>query len=271
MVVVARGESFDDACHGGNSRRFKASMLIAVLADIHANREALDAVLERLREFDIDRLVLLGDLVGYGPDPGYAVDTAIHLVEEGGICLLGNHDEAVIGSPAGMNENARAAIFWTQRQLNSAQSRFLSGLTLVHRERGFLFTHASASRPATWPYVRDAADAERCLQASDAATVVCGHTHIPAIFYGRPGASVASFTPLANKPAPLLATRRHVVVAGSVGQPRDGNPAACVALLDDEEMTVTMLRIPYDFDTTAEKIRTAGLPGWLGMRLKIGR
>lgn len=246
-------------------------MLIAVLADIHANREALDAALERLKDFDIDRLVLLGDLVGYGPDPGYAVDTAIRLVDEGAICLLGNHDEAVLGGPAGMNENARAAIFWTQGKLNAGQSEFLSRLTLAHREREFLFTHASASSPATWPYVRDAADAARCLQVSDAPTVVCGHTHMPAIFYARNGASVASFTPIANKPAPLLATRRHVVVVGSVGQPRDGNPAACVALLDDQEMTVTMLRIPYDFDTTAEKIRTAGLPVWLGMRLKIGR
>lgn len=271
MVVGARGKSFDDACLGGNSQRLPAPMLIAVLADIHANREALDAVLERLRDFDIGRLVLLGDLVGYGPDPGYAIDTAIRLVEEGAICLLGNHDEAVLSNPAGMNENARAAIFWTQGKLNTGQLQFLGRLTLAHREGGFLFTHASASSPATWPYVRDAADAERCLQASDAAAVVCGHTHMPAIFYARPGAPIACFTPIANKPAPLLATRRHVVVAGSVGQPRDGNPAACVALLNDEEMTVTMLRIPYDFDTTAEKIRIAGLPGWLGMRLKIGR
>lgn len=246
-------------------------MLIGILSDIHANREALDAVLERLRGIAVDRLVLLGDIVGYGPDPAYAVDTALRLVGEGAVCLLGNHDEATIGTPAGMNENARAAILWTQRQLSEGHTAFLRGLPLTHREGDFLFTHASAAQPATWPYVQDAADAALCLQATDVQTVVCGHTHVPAIYYARPGSPVTSFTPLSNKSAPLFATRRHVVVAGSVGQPRDGNPAACIALLDTGGMTATMLRVPYDWDATAQKIAAAGLPTWLGMRLRIGR
>lgn len=247
-------------------------MLIAVLADIHANREALDAVLERIRGIEIEKLVLLGDLVGYGPDPGYVADIAMRLAEEGAVCLLGNHDEAAAtGNASGMSENARAAILWTRRQLTTTQSAFLGRLPLAYRQGDFLFTHASAARPAAWPYIKDTADADRCLAATDAGTVVCGHTHVPAIYYARPGSPVTSFTPLDNKPAPLLATRRHVVVTGSVGQPRDGNPAACVALLATDPMSVTMLRVPYDSDTTAGKIAAAGLPGWLGMRLKIGR
>src|SRR6188508_206202 len=98
-------------------------MRIAILSDIHANREALDAVLETVGGLDVDEIVLLGDIVGYGPDPAYAVDIAGELVSRGALCLLGNHDEAMC-SPSGgrdMTENARVAIEWTRRQLSSAQ------------------------------------------------------------------------------------------------------------------------------------------------------
>lgn len=246
-------------------------MLVAILADIHANREALDAVVDRLDRIKPDRLVLLGDLVGYGPDPGYVVDFAMRLVEKGVVCLAGNHDAAIAEGPVKMNESARAAILWTRKQLDAAQAAFLKQLPLVQHAGDFLFVHASASNPAAWSYIDGAADAQKCLGATDAAYVICGHTHVPAIYYARAGTPVSRFTPIANKPAPLLSMRRHVIVAGSVGQPRDGNPAACVALLDDEEMTMTMLRVPYDHEATAAKIDKADLPRWLGMRLKIGR
>ena len=110
-----------------------------------------------------------------------------------------------------------------------------------------------------------------CLAATEARTVICGHTHLPAVFYARAGREPVAFIPLRNVPAPLSAVHRHVVVVGAVGQPRDGDPAACFALLDTQAREVTMMRVPYDSQDTARKIRAAGLPDWLGLRLQIGR
>lgn len=246
-------------------------MRIAVLSDIHANREALATVLEVVRRQKPDRLVLLGDLVGYGPDPGFVVDTAQELVAAGALCLLGNHDEAAVRGPAGMTPHAHEAALWTHGQLSDGQLAFLSGLPLSGEIAGVLFVHASARSPAAWPYVENARAASQCLAATEAATVFCGHTHVPAIFYARPGHEPVQFTPRRNLAAPLSALRRHVVVVGAVGQPRDGDPAACFALLDTDRAEVTMLRVPYDSQATAQKIAAAGLPEWLGMRLQIGR
>ncbi|CDX11000.1 conserved hypothetical protein [Mesorhizobium sp. ORS 3324] len=246
-------------------------MRIAILSDIHANREAFDAVLEAVHERAPDQLVLLGDLVGYGPDPVYVVEKAADLVEDGAVCVMGNHDDAVVASRTDMTENARVAIEWTAERLAREHFDFLARLPLSLRSEDRLYVHASAERPEKWLYIRDAAAAERCLSSSDARFIFCGHTHIPAIYYALPGARPIHFSPLGNVAAPLSALRRHLVVVGAVGQPRDGNPAACFALLDTERREVTMVRVPYDHEETARKVQASGLPAWLGMRLKIGR
>lgn len=246
-------------------------MRIAILSDIHANREAFDAVLEVVRKQAPDQLVLLGDLVGYGPDPVYVVEKAAHLVEGGAFCIKGNHDEAAALGRTDMTENARTAIEWTRERLARAQLDFLAQLPLSSRSGDRLYVHASAERPEKWLYIRDVDAAERCLSSSDARFIFCGHTHIPAIYYALPGRRPVHFRPLDNVGAPLSELRRHLVVVGAVGQPRDGNPAACFALLDTERREVTMVRVPYDHEKTARKIQASGLPGWLGMRLKIGR
>lgn len=246
-------------------------MRIAILSDIHANREAFEAVLEVVRKLEPDRLVLLGDLVGYGPEPGFCVDAAQELAAAGAICIRGNHDEAAVHGPAGMTPNAHEAALWTRTQLGAGQSAFLAGLPLTAELDGVLFVHASARDPAAWHYVRDLRSAAACLAATEARMVVCGHTHLPTIFYARAGREPVAFVPLRNVPAPLSAAHRHVVVVGAAGQPRDGDPAACLALLDTRAREVTMIRVPYDSQETARKIRAAGLPDWLGLRLQIGR
>ncbi|MEP9389759.1 metallophosphoesterase family protein [Mesorhizobium sp. KR9-304] len=246
-------------------------MRVAILSDIHANREAFDAALEIVRDLGPDEIVLLGDLVGYGPDPVHAIETAAELVAGGALCILGNHDEAVVQPGRGMTENARVAAAWTRKQLAPAHLDFLRNLPLSLASEDRLYVHASADRPADWQYMRDLDAAERCLSSSLARTIICGHTHIPAIYYALPGKRPVHFRPHDDIPAPLSPLRRHVVVVGSVGQPRDGNPAACFALADTERRTVTMIRTPYDCDRTAGKIAACGLPAWLGMRLKIGR
>ena len=246
-------------------------MRIAILSDIHANREAFDAVLEVVEKQAADQLVLLGDLVGYGPDPVYVVEKAADLVEAGALCIMGNHDEAAASGRSGMTENARIAIEWTRERLARVHLDFLGKLPLSLRSEDRLYVHASAERWKKWAYIRDVDAAQRSLSSSDARFIFCGHTHIPTIYYALPGSRPVHFQPLSNVAAPLSELRRHLVIVGAVGQPRDGNPAACFALLDTERREVTMVRVPYDHEETARKIRASGLPGWLGMRLKIGR
>jgi diadenosine tetraphosphatase ApaH/serine/threonine PP2A family protein phosphatase len=246
-------------------------MRTAILSDIHANREAFDAVIAVVRDLGVDRIVLLGDLVGYGPDPVHIVEQAAALVEDGAVCIKGNHDEAAVIGAKGFSEDARDAIEWTRKQLGQDHVGFLDRLPLSWSDEDRLFVHASACEPGRWHYIDGVRSAAQCLDASDARAIFCGHTHVPALFYALPERPPACFTPIANRPAPLSALRRHVIVIGSVGQPRDGLPAACFGLLDTDERAVTMVRVPYDAAETARKIAARSLPRWLGMRLLIGR
>lgn len=245
-------------------------MLIAIFTDIHGNREALEACLAHAARHPIDRYVFLGDIVGYGADPGFSIDTVKDLAARGAIALLGNHS-AAIGSPERMNDDAMAAIEWTRRQLTKDQREFLESLPLSAADDDRLYVHASAASPAAWDYVLDERAAARSLTATDAAVTFCGHTHLPALFHLTGTGNIAAFDPDAGVALPLNPQRRWVAVIGAVGQPRDRNPAACYALYDDGPRTLTYVRVPYDVDTAARKIRAAGLPPFLAARLAAGR
>jgi diadenosine tetraphosphatase ApaH/serine/threonine PP2A family protein phosphatase len=246
-------------------------VLIAIFTDIHGNREAFEACLAHAGRHPIDRYVFLGDLVGYGADPGFVVDTVKDLAARGAIALLGNHDSAAIGLPERMNDDAMAAAEWTRRQLTPDQHAFLTGLPLTVEDDDRFYVHASAASPAAWDYVLDERAAARSLMATDAAVTFCGHTHLPALFHMTATAKIAAFDPDAGVAIPLTPQRRWVAVIGAVGQPRDRNPAACYALYDDGPRTLTYVRVPYDVDTAARKIRDAGLPAFLAARLALGR
>jgi diadenosine tetraphosphatase ApaH/serine/threonine PP2A family protein phosphatase len=246
-------------------------MRIAVLTDLHANREATEAVLAAVGPLAPDRTMILGDVVGYGPDPVWAVETVAGLVVKGATCLMGNHDEAAVAGGGDMVSAAEEAIRWTRTRLSPDHLAFLAGLPLTAEAGDLLFVHASAARPEAWDYVLDVDTADRCLRATTARTVVCGHTHRPALFYALGERRPVHYRPIDNEPAPLSALRRHVAVVGAVGQPRDGNPAACFGLMDTAAGTITMVRVPYDHGTTARKIREAGLPERLAGRLAGGR
>jgi diadenosine tetraphosphatase ApaH/serine/threonine PP2A family protein phosphatase len=246
-------------------------VLIAIFTDIHGNREALEACLAHAGRHSIDRYVFLGDLVGYGADPGFVVDTVKDLATRGAIALLGNHDSAAIGMLERMNDDAMAAAEWTRRQLTADQHAFLTGLPLTAEDDDRLYVHASAASPAAWDYVLDERAAARSLMATDAAVTFCGHTHLPALFHMTATAKMAAFDPDAGVAIPLTPQRRWIAVIGAVGQPRDRNPAACYALYDDGPRTLTYVRVPYDVETAARKIRSAGLPPFLAARLASGR
>jgi len=246
-------------------------VLIAIFTDIHGNREALEACLAHAARFPIERHVFLGDLVGYGADPGFVVDTVRDFAARGAMVLLGNHDSAAMGIPESMNDMAVAAIKWTRRQLTNSQREFLESLPLTVEDDDRLYVHASAASPAAWDYVLDERAAAHSLTATDAAITFCGHTHLPALFHMAARASVAAFEPDAGIALTLTPERRWVAVIGAVGQPRDRNPAACYALYNDGARTLTYVRVPYEVETAARKIRDAGLPPFLAARLAQGR
>lgn len=245
-------------------------MLIALLADVHANREALESCLAHAHARDAGRFIFLGDHVGYGADPEWAVDTIREYVSAGAVALLGNHDAAVDDRAGSMNATAQAAIEWTRGQLDPVQRRFLAGLPLTFEDEGSLFVHADATAPRRWLYVTEAGDAIRSMRATHHRMTFCGHVHRPAIYSLSAVLKLTTFRPVTGIAVPLLSQRRWLTVLGSVGQPRDGNPAASYAMLDTSRDEVTFFRVPYDVETTAAKIRMAGLPEMLADRLRSG-
>jgi diadenosine tetraphosphatase ApaH/serine/threonine PP2A family protein phosphatase len=245
-------------------------MWIGLFSDIHANREALEASLDHARRDGIDRFIFLGDYVGYGADPGFAVDTVMREVEGGAVALLGNHDAAIASGTGGMNSIAAEAIDWTRPKLDSTQREFLTQLPLTFEDGGRLFVHASAHAPEYWEYITDVAAASRSFMATRAHATFCGHVHVPELFHLSPTGKLAGFQPVQAVEIPLLAQRRWIAVIGSVGQPRDYNPAACYGALDTERNVLVYVRVPYDNEAAARKVRDAGLPLILSSRLIQG-
>lgn len=245
-------------------------MLIALLSDIHANREAFSACLAHARALSVDRFILLGDYVGYGADPAWVVDTVRALVSEGAVALLGNHDAAIDGSDEDMNSLAREAIRWTRGQLGREQRAFLSDLPLVHEEGNVLYVHANGYAPRSWHYITDTLEAARHFSRVDAHITVCGHVHVPMLYHMSTTAKVGSFSPVPDNDIPLLPTRSWLAVIGAVGQPRDGVPAANYAVFDTAHQSLRYFRVPYDAAAAARKIREAGLPEKLARRLEEG-
>ena len=246
-------------------------MLLAVFADIHANRYAFSACLEAARALGVERIIFLGDYVGYGGDPEWTMETVMGLVAEGAIAIRGNHDNAVQTTTETMNAEAQAAMEWTRGRLSLAQRRFLSELPLAYEDEDRLYVHAEASTPLKWRYVASTADAARSMIATNAHVTFCGHIHKPALYSMSVTAKMTSFVPVADVPVRLSRGRQWLAVLGSVGQPRDGNPAAAFVTFDTVTRDITYHRIPYDVDAAAQQIRDNGLPLWLADRLSAGR
>lgn len=245
-------------------------MRYALLADIHANREAFEAVLADLEGRAVDRIVLLGDIVGYGPDPEWCTDRARALVAEGAITVRGNHDDAMVSDPADFNITARRVILWTRGRLDPAQTAFLTGQPLTHREGDILFVHASANSPGDWNYVSGAERARASFATCDARWIFVGHRHVPDLVSCDIANRTTRHPPARGRTMPLIPSRRWLAVIGSVGQPRDGVPKAAYALLDTDRKELTFLRVPYNTIRTVEKLRQHGLPESLATRLTWG-
>ncbi len=245
----------------------------AILSDIHANLEALEAVLEDARQQGAEQFYCLGDIVGYGPDPGACVDRVMPM----DVCVLGNHDQAVLFDPEGFSSGAERAIFWTRRQLeqgddplvNQARWRFLCRLPRQHHEGDFMFVHGSARNPLMeYVFPEDVYNAEKMNRIFSLIRRYCfqGHTHVPGVF--TQGGKFHSPEELGYRY--LLGDEKLMVNVGSVGQPRDGNPCASYVILEGNQ--IQFRRVDYPRERTIEKIYAIDdLDNFLGDRLREGR
>lgn len=246
-------------------------MKIALIADLHANRESVGAVMAHASTQGIDRYAFLGDFVGYGADPGWVVDLVRDHVERGAIAVMGNHDAAVVQGPLPtMIPEARQVVEWTRERLDAEQLAFLAAMPMSVTDADRLFVHANAFAPADWAYVLGRMEAVRSLQSTNARFTFCGHVHDPKLFHLTGTGKIGDFVPSDGMPIPLSEQRRWLVIPGSAGQPRDGNPAASFITYDTASREVTYRRASYDYEATAQRVRDNGLPDRLAERLLNG-
>ena len=243
-----------------------------MITDLHANREAVQAVLAHAAAHQVDRHAFLGDFVGYGADPAWVVDCVHRHVLAGALAVQGNHDLAVVrGASPSMRLDARQVVDWTRAQLDRGQLDFLAGLPLQLASGELAFVHANAEQPAAWGYVKGRPEAQRSMQSTGQRITFCGHMHEPRLYHLSAADKTLDFTPAPGVPIPLLPPRRWLVIPGSAGQPRDGDPAACYAIYDDLSRELVYWRVPYDHEAATAKIRAAELPQSLALRLADGR
>jgi diadenosine tetraphosphatase ApaH/serine/threonine PP2A family protein phosphatase len=243
---------------------------VALLSDIHANLEALEACLAHSAAQGVDGLVLLGDYVGYGADAAAVVDRVMRAVDDGAIAIQGNHDAAIEKRGSYFNEQAQAALDWARESLSAGQKQFLAGLPLQFARAPSFYVHASAAAPERWDYIDSPGAALRCVDAAAQTYTFCGHLHDQRLYFETLSGRMSEFRPVPGTPIPVHGQRRWLAIAGSVGQPRDRNPAAAYALFDDAKRELTFFRVAYDHHGAADKIRQAGLPGSLAYRVEAG-
>ena len=240
-------------------------MRILVLADIHSNLEAFRAVLtDAQTQGGFQGLWCLGDVVGYGPDPGPCIDL---LREVDPVCVAGNHDWAAVGKITTLEFNAYAAAAceWTSQQLTSAQARYLHELSPVVQQESFTLVHGSLRDPI-WEYLLSDEAAQATFARCQTPYCLVGHSHIP--FTCEEGQGFARVGQGSTRLS--LDDSRLIINPGSVGQPRDGDPRASYAVLDTDAGEVTHYRVAYDIPATQEKMRRASLPQPLIERLTQG-
>jgi diadenosine tetraphosphatase ApaH/serine/threonine PP2A family protein phosphatase len=244
---------------------------VAVLSDVHSNQPALQSVLAAVDEAGVDQLWCLGDVVGYGADP----DACAALIRDRcDVCLVGNHDLAVLGGLdiASFSDNAAAAVEWTRNRVGEETLEFLRGLEAAGSHDGVGLFHASPRDPI-WEYVLSVDQAEAGLDEQEERVCLIGHSHI-SLFFTRPDDSRSSQTHGAQTGDGALldlVSGFWLVNPGSVGQPRDGDPRAAWLELDTEEWTARFHRVPYDIAAASGAILAAGLPRQLAERLAGGR
>jgi diadenosine tetraphosphatase ApaH/serine/threonine PP2A family protein phosphatase len=243
-------------------------MRVAILADIHANLAAFEAVLKDIEaKGGVDEFWCLGDIVGYGPDPA---DCLRLLRELDPVCVSGNHDLGAIGrlELSYFNPTAAEACRWTATRLNPVDTRYLEDLPATVQRGDFLLVHGSPMEPAL-EYVMSTGIAAKNFSFLKSRFCLVGHTHVPLVFREEEGFCTSiSLSPGIGL---VLGEKRMIINPGGIGQPRDDDPRASYAIYESEGRMFRIYRVPYDIKSTQDRMVKAGLPMSLISRLEVGR
>ena len=240
-------------------------MKYAVIADIHANLEALEVVLADSREQKCTHYCCVGDVVGYNANP----KECLNLIRDMGMPFVkGNHDEycSTEDSLEGFNPHAAEAVNWTRKQLNDADKLWLREMKYVRLVASFSMVHATLDGPGRWGYVFDKLAAAASFTYQNTSVCFFGHTHVPVAFIRDSVVRGGTYSKFKVEPG-----RKYFVNVGAVGQPRDGNPKAAYVIYDMDEGSIELRRLDYDIPKTQKKILEAGLPPRLADRLAVGK
>ena len=232
-------------------------MLLGIISDIHANLPALESVLQKLEELNVDTVVCLGDTVGYGAHP----DECVAIIKERcAVVLRGNHDSGLIGETplTDFNQYGLKAIRWSQNTVSEETLTFVRSLPFTAEKDGVTLAHASPDSPEAWHYVLTLRAAKSAFHSFSTRLCFIGHTHVPVVI--GEDSSVNRYQE----------DGRFLINVGSVGQPRDGNPDSAFGLFDTETGAYQLIRVPYDIERAARAIEGAGLPDFLAERLYQG-
>ena len=241
-------------------------MNLAIISDIHGNLEALQAVSDFLKGEEINDVVCLGDIVGYGANPNECIDLLKNITDQ---IIAGNHDWGAVGltDTSFFNQVAKAAIEWTAKNITDDSREFLQQLPLTRERNDLLFVHGTPSSPEQWDYLFRTADAQREFQGFTQQACFIGHSHTPLMFARNQKGMVFQVNYSEQR---IEDERRYIINVGSVGQPRDLDPAAAVGIYDMSRKHFSLRRIPYNISAAQEKILKAGLPAMLAERIGIG-
>ena len=243
-------------------------MRYAIIADIHSNLAAFQAVLEDIETQDkIEKIWCLGDIVGYGPDPHACIEL---LRETDHICVAGNHDRAVVGKLdiSSFNPYAAEAVTWTSEKLSIGDITYLKNLPESIEDDGFLLVHGSPREPIM-EYILSMSVARQNFDWFKTKYCLVGHTHIPQV-YGLDEQNYCTATRFLPTVKLFTGETRLIVNPGAVGQPRDRNPEASYAIYDNRTKIIQLRRVSYDIRQTQDRIMESGLPPRLAARLETG-
>jgi len=240
-------------------------MKFAIIADIHGNLEALEAVLEDIKIQKCTHFACLGDIVGYNANPRECLE----IIRKMGIpCVKGNHDEycSTDGPLTDFNPYAAQAVNWTRRQLTEDEKKWLRELKYVRMVKNFTIVHATLDEPDRWGYVFDRLAAAANFPYQNTSVCFFGHTHVPLAFVRDTVVRGGTYSKFKVEPG-----KKYFVNVGAVGQPRDNNPKAAYVIYDTVENTIELRRVDYDIAKAQRKVIEAGLPERLAERLAFGR
>ncbi len=242
-------------------------MRYIIFSDLHSNLEALNQFTKEIETIAHDKLVCLGDIVGYGADPNPCVEWVRENVD---LTIAGNHDWAAVNktNTAAFNSYAYKSCLWTREKLTEKNKNFLGSLPLGHEEGGVYWVHASPYEPEAWHYVTSKAGAKRHFKNFEAPLCFVGHSHKPIILEQTMDGEVNDYV---SDTWDIESDNRYIFNDGSLGQPRDGNPDPAFMVYDSDRKMVEVCRFEYDLNLAQGKIRDNGLPSYLADRLAEGR